>query len=56
MRADRSRAMVYESVDHGNEVTCHEVLLVLFLVFRNKKINKTLSETTRLRLVVPLEF
>ena len=30
--------MVYESIDHGNDVTCHEVPVVLFLVFR-KKIN-----------------
>ena len=25
--------MVYESIDHGNVVTCHAVLVVLFLVF-----------------------
>ena len=25
--------MVYESIDHGNDVTCHAVLVVLFLVF-----------------------
>ena len=37
-RADWSRAMVYESVDHRNDVTCHAVPVVLFLVFR-KKIN-----------------
>ena len=30
--------MVYQSVDHGNDITCHAVLFVLFLVFR-KKIN-----------------
>ena len=35
-RADWSRAMVYESVDHRNDVTCHAVPVVLFLVFRNK--------------------
>ena len=28
--------MVYESIDHGNDVTCHAVPVVLFLVFRNK--------------------
>ena len=37
-RADWSRAMVYESIDHGNDVTCHAVPVVLFLSFR-KKIN-----------------
>ena len=36
--AEWSRAMVYESIDHGNDVTCHAVLAVLFLVF-SKKIN-----------------
>ena len=25
--------MVYESIDHGNDVTCHAVSAVLFLVF-----------------------
>ena len=35
-RADWSRAMVYESVDHRNDVTCHAVPVVLFLVFRKK--------------------
>ena len=25
--------MVYKSIDHGNDVTCHAVLVVLFLVF-----------------------
>ena len=30
--------MVYESIDHGSDVTCHAVPVVLFLVFR-KKIN-----------------
>ena len=75
--------MVYESIDHGNDVTCHAVPVVLFLVFRKKinvivknkltivfhglhfyidhrndtiKCSKLCSETTRLRLVVPLEF
>ena len=24
--------MVYKSIDHGNDVTCHAVLVVLFLV------------------------
>ena len=33
MHADWSRAMVYKSIDHGNDVTCHAVLVVLFLVF-----------------------
>ena len=33
-RADWSRAMVYESVDHRNDVTRHAVPVVLF--FRNK--------------------
>ena len=37
-RADWSRAMVFESIDHGNDVTCHAVPVVLFLVF-SKKIN-----------------
>ena len=36
-RADWSRAiMVYESIDHRNDVTCHAVPVVLFLVFRKK--------------------
>ena len=35
-RADWSRAMVYESVDHGNEARSHAVPVVLFLVFRKK--------------------
>ena len=26
--------MVYESIDHGNNVTCHAMPVVLFLVFR----------------------
>ena len=30
--------MVYKSIDHGNDVTCHTVPVVSFLVFR-KKIN-----------------
>ena len=34
-----SRAMVYESIDHRDDVTCHAVPVVLFLVFRKKKIN-----------------
>ena len=38
MRADWSRAKVYESIDHGNDVTCHAVPVVLFLAF-GKKIN-----------------
>ena len=29
--------MVYESIDHGNDVTCHAVLVVLLL--RKPKIN-----------------
>ena len=29
---DWSRAMVYESIDHGNDVTCHAVLVVLLVV------------------------
>ena len=32
--ADWSRAVVYESVDYGNDVTCHTVPVVSFLVFR----------------------
>ena len=24
--------MVYESINHGNDVTCHAVLVILFLV------------------------
>ena len=32
--ADWSRAMVYKSKDHGNDVTCHVVLVVLSLFFR----------------------
>ena len=35
---DWPRAMVYESIDHGNDVTCHAVPVVSFLVFL-KKIN-----------------
>jgi len=58
--------MVYESIDHGYDVTCHAVPVVLFLVFRKKKYyckkqidhksTKLYSETIRLQLVVPLEF
>ena len=54
--------MVYESIDYGNDVTSHAVPVVLFLVFRKKKKHvvvkkkKNCSLTTRLRLVVPLEF
>ena len=29
---------VYESIDHGSDVTCHAVPVVLFLVFRKKKL------------------
>ena len=29
--------MVYESIDHGNDVICHVVSVVLFLIFRKKK-------------------
>ena len=36
-RVDSSRAMVYESIDHGNDVTCHAVPVVLFLVFSKNK-------------------
>ena len=36
MRADWSRAKVYESIDHGNDVTCHAVPVVLFLAFCKK--------------------
>ena len=35
--ADWSRAMLYERIYHGNDVTCHAVPVVLFLVFRKKK-------------------
>ena len=35
--ADWLRAMVYESIDHGNHITCHTVPVVLFLVFPEKK-------------------
>ena len=31
--------MVYESMNHANDVTCHAVLVILFLVFREKKKN-----------------
>ena len=31
--------MVYESINHGNDVNCHAVLIVLFLVFRKKTPN-----------------
>ena len=34
-RADWSIAMVYESINHGNDVTCHAVPVVFF--FRIKK-------------------
>ena len=37
-RADWSKAMVYESIDHGNIVTYHAVPVVLFFIFL-KKIN-----------------
>ena len=37
-RADWSRAMVYESIDRRNDVTCHAVPVVLCLVFRKKLI------------------
>ena len=29
--------MVYESIDHENDVTCQAMLVFLFLVFREKK-------------------
>ena len=74
--------MVYESIDHGNNVTCLALPVVLFLVFRKKinvivktnrtqfsmvytlidhtkdaiKCSKRCCETTRLQLVVPIEF
>ena len=32
--ADWSRAKVYENKDHGHDITCHTVPVVLFLVFR----------------------
>ena len=35
--------MVYESIDHGNDVTCHALSVVLFLVFL-KKINVILKK------------
>ena len=35
-RADWSRAIVYESIDHGNDVTCQAVPVVLFLFFVKK--------------------
>ena len=80
-RSDWSRTMVYESIHHGNDVTCH--VLPFVLLFRKKisvivksksttifrglhsythhrndaiKCSKLWSETTRLWLVVPLEF
>ena len=34
----RDRALVYESIDYGNDVTCHAGQDVLFLVFRQKNI------------------
>ena len=37
-RADWSRAMVYESIDRRNDITCHAVPVVLCLVFRQKLI------------------
>ena len=36
--------MVYESIDHGNDVICHVVSVVLFLIFRKK--NKKNKSTT----------
>ena len=36
--------MVYESIDHGNDVTCHTVPVVLFLFFV-KKINVIVKKT-----------
>ena len=44
--ADWSRAMVYESIDHGNDVTCHAVPVVLILVFSKNKI-MLLQKTNR---------
>ena len=35
--------MVYESINHGNDVTCHAVLVVLFLVSRKKNLNVTVK-------------
>ena len=35
--------MVFESFNHGNDVTCHAVLVVLFLVFRKKNPNVTVK-------------
>ena len=37
MRADWSRAMIYKSIEPGNDVTCHAVPVVLFLVLRKRK-------------------
>ena len=37
-RADWSRAVVYESIDRRNDITCHAVPVVLCLVFRQKLI------------------
>ena len=52
--------MVYESIDHGNDITCHAVPVVLFLVFPTKKkyCKKQINHNfpCGLRLVVPLEF
>ena len=81
LRADWSRAMVYKSIDHGNDITCHAVRVVLFFRKTNKcfckktnrprlsmvytlidhrndaiKCSKLCGETTRPRLVAPLEF
>ena len=33
-RCDLSRTMVYQSINHGNDLTCHAEPVVLFLVLR----------------------
>ena len=38
--------MVYESIDHGNDVTCHALPIVLFLAFRKKNVIVKNKSTT----------
>ena len=43
--------MVYEIMDHGNDVICHAVPVVLFLVFRKKKTITVKNKSTTFSMV-----
>ena len=38
--------MVYESIDQGNDLTCHAVPVVLFLIFQKKNVTVKSKSTT----------